>query len=96
MSLVKRIVAAGALLLLGFALGRADGIMTAPAAARATAAFRPAQADLAEAVFAMVMERAEKNGLSRPVTLCEACTAAHLGLAEGEIRGLCAKACGLR
>ena len=56
----------------------------------------PAQADLAEVVYSMVAERAAEAGLPQPVTLCQACVAAHLGLPDATVRGRCQRACGLR
>ena len=95
---VKKIVAAGALAL-GFA-----GILflqtpaAGPASPPPRGAMAPARADLAEAVFAMVLENAASQGmaLSQPVTLCEACVAAHLGLPVEHVRERCERACGLR
>ncbi len=57
-----------------------------------------ARADLAEAVFTMVLENAANAGmrLSQPPTLCQACVAAHLGQPEHTIRDRCGLACGLR
>ena len=95
---VKKIVAAGV-----FALGiLAIFFLQMPAAGPASppprGAMIPARADLAEAVFAMVLENATSQGvvLSQPVTLCEACVAAHAGLAAGQVRERCERACGLR
>lgn len=61
------------------------------------APMRPARADLAEAVFTMVLENAERSGLvlAHPVTLCEACVAAHLGRPQAEVRERCTRACSL-
>jgi len=56
----------------------------------------PARADLAEAVYAMVAARAAEAGLPQPVTLCQACLAAHLDLPDGTVRERCGRACGLR
>ena len=55
----------------------------------------PAQSDLAEAVYSMVAARAAEAGLPQPVTLCQACVAAHLGLPDTVVRGRCRQACGL-
>ena len=75
-----------------------DRTTASPAAPTAPAAFVPARADLAEAVFAMVLENATAQGvsLSQPVTLCEACVAAHVGLPGERVRERCERACGLR
>ena len=95
---VKKIVVAGA-----FVLGLLAVIfLQTPAAGPASPAPRGAavvaRADLAEAVFAMVLENASAQGLalSQPVTLCEACVAAHLGLPGEGVRERCDRACGLR
>ena len=67
-----------------------------PTAPRPAETFVPARADLAEAVFAMVVENARRAGLPQPVTLCEACVAAHLGLVADVVRARCERTCGLR
>ncbi len=58
---------------------------------------RPARADLAEAVLAMVLENAREHGLpaNQPITLCQACLAAHIDLPETVLRQRCTRACGL-
>lgn len=97
MSLVKKIIIGACLVLAaGWALGRADGSVREPGSAAVAGEFRPARADLAEAVLTMILDRAEEAGMERPVTLCEACAAANLGLPRETVRGRCAKACGLR
>lgn len=97
MSLVKKIVIGIALVLVAaWALGRADGSVAEPPLPSAMVAPRPAKADLAEAVLDMVVARAEQAGLPQPVTLCEACVAANLGLPTSTIQKRCAKACGAR
>lgn len=73
-----------------------DRTTASPVAPTAPAAFVPARADLAEAVFAMVVENAQNAGLPQPTTLCQACVAAHLGLASETLRNRCQRACGLR
>ena len=49
------------------------------------------------AAIAMVLEKAADSGkpLSEPVSLCEACVAAHLGLPDTTVRERCRRACGL-
>jgi hypothetical protein len=95
MRLVKRIIAAAALLTLLALAGGQDGGITAGSPQTVPT---PARADLAEAVLVMVIENATASGkpLSHPVTLCEACVATHLGLATEVIRQRCEKTCGLR
>lgn len=96
MRLVKKIMAVATLFLVAaLAAGHNDSPSAGPAAPPRIAASTPARADLAEAVFAMVLENAGLP-LSQPVTLCQACVAAHLGLAADALRGQCEKACGLR
>ncbi|MGE4537981.1 MAG: hypothetical protein AB7D37_12970 [Desulfovibrio sp.] len=96
MRLVKTIVLVSALLgLLLFVVtqnrtGASPGLYSRPSD------FAPARADLAEAVFAMVVENAKNAGLPEPATLCQACVAAHLDLPEGTMRNRCERACGLR
>ena len=98
MSDVKKIVVAGCI----FVGLLAAGLLQTPAAGPTAPAPRgvqtPARADLAEAVFAMVLENATAQGvtLSQPVTLCEACVAAHVGLPGERVRERCERACGLR
>jgi hypothetical protein len=97
MSVVKKIIMVCCLTLaFVWGLGRTSCSLTSPETAAHGPNLRLARADLAVAVFTMVMERAAKAGLSQPVTLCEACTAANLGQPETEIRETCARACGLR
>ncbi len=107
MRVVKRIVAMGGILALAtLAAGGLSGQATGPDAAPRTAsraapgspAFAPARADVAEAVFTMVMARAADAGLAQtePLTLCQACVAAHLGLSPDVVRQRCQRACGLR
>lgn len=99
MRLVKKIIAAAALLtLLALAGGQDGGITAGPTASPPQTVPTPARADLAEAVLVMVIENATASGkpLSQPVTLCEACVAAHLGLATDVIRQRCEKTCGVR
>jgi hypothetical protein len=97
MALVKKIVLGVCLTLaVAWALGRADGAVAEPATPPVAPVQSPARADLAEAVLTMLVARAAKAGLPQPLTLCEACAAAHLGLPEVEIRENCARACGLR
>ena len=99
MSLVKKILMATGLSILAlFAVCRYEAPQANPVGPVAQAASRiPARADLAEAVFAMVLENAAASGkpLSQPVTLCEACAAAHLGLPDATVRERCRRACGL-
>ena len=94
---VKKIIVAvlGAVAILAlFALGRPAAGPAGPARRVAVA---PARADLAEAVFAMTLARAAEAGLplAEPVTLCQACVAAHLGLPGESVRERCGRACGL-
>lgn len=95
---VKKIVAAGCIAL-GLLIAAAIRTPSAgPASPAPRAVQTPARADLAEAVFAMVLENAGDQGvrLSQPVTLCEACVAAHVGLPGERVRERCERACGLR
>lgn len=99
MRLVKKIIALSALALVAaLMLTRTPSPEAGPASPLPKTAFAPARADLAETVFAMVLENARERGLSlsQPVTLCEACVAAHVGLPEERMRDRCDKACGLR
>ena len=73
-----------------------DRTTASPAAPTPPAAFVPARADLAEAVFAMVVENAQNAGLPQPATLCQACVAAHLDLPSDTLRSRCERACNLR
>ena len=95
---VKKIVAAGLVLMALLAAANLDTPSAGPASPAPRGAQRPARADLAEAVFAMVLENAADQGvrLSQPVTLCEACVAAHVGLPGERVRERCERACGLR
>ena len=98
MSNVKKIVAAGLAVVALFALFALDLTSAGPAAPAPRAAAAPAQADLAEAVFSMVLARAGEEGvcLSQPPSLCQACVAAHLGLDKAAVRERCARACALK
>ena len=98
MSDVKKIVVAGCVVAGFLALGMLQTPSAGPGAPAPRGAQTLARADLAEAVFAMVLENAGENGvrLSQPVTLCEACVAAHIGLAGERVRERCERACGLR
>jgi hypothetical protein len=99
MRLVKQTIAAiGLLLLAACLIGRDNGPEAGPAPPSPRVAQTLARADLAEAVFAMVLENAAAEGkpLSQPLTLCQACVAAHLGLAAETVRSRCERACGLR
>lgn len=95
---VKKIIAAGCLVagLLAVVASRAPS--AGPGAPAPRGVQTPARADLAEAVFAMVLENATAQGvsLSQPVTLCEACVAAHVGVPGERVRERCERACGLR
>ena len=97
MSNVKKIVAAGLAVVAILALFALDRTSAGPAAPAPRAAVAPARADLAEAVFSMVLARAGEEGvcLSQPPSLCQACVAAHLGLAKADVRERCARACAL-
>ena len=97
MSNVKKIVVASLAIVAIFALFALDRTSAGPAAPAPPAAVAPARADLAEAVFAMVLARAGQEGfsLSQPPSLCQACVAAHLGLDKADVRGRCARACAL-
>ena len=98
MSDVKKIVVAGFIVAGLLALGLLQTPSAGPGAPAPRAVQTLARADLAEGVFAMVLENAGENGvrLSQPVTLCEACVAAHIGLAGERVRERCERACGLR
>ncbi|EFL52498.1 conserved hypothetical protein [Solidesulfovibrio fructosivorans JJ]] len=96
MRLVKTIVLASALLGLLLFVVIQDRSQGSPALYTRTSDFAPARADLAEAVFAMVVENAKKAGLPQPATLCQACVAAHLNLPADTMRNRCERACGLR
>ena len=98
MSVVKKILVGAALILLVcLALALAERPAASPAAPRRSVAQAPARADLAEAVFSMVLARAGEEGvcLSQPPSLCQACVAAHLGLDKADVRERCARACAL-
>ena len=98
MSDVKKIVVAGCIAVGLLALGMLQTPSAGPGAPAPRAAQTPARADLAEAVYAMMLENAGESGvrLSQPVTLCEACVAAHIGLPGERVRERCERACGLR
>ncbi|WP_300161686.1 hypothetical protein [Solidesulfovibrio sp.] len=99
MSVVKKILAGAALAAVVCLLAAlAEDPAASPGAPARSAAVVPARADLAEAVFAMVLENAKNGGmpLAEPITLCQACAAAHLGLPDGVVRERCARACALR
>ena len=93
MRVVKKIIIAASLSLAAL-LALAAG--AGPSGTRPMPTTVPAQADLAEAVFTMLVARASEAGLPPPTTLCEACSAAHLGLPITVVRERCRKACGLR
>ena len=95
---VKKIVAAGLVLMALLAAANLDTPSAGPASPAPRGAQRPARADLAEAVFSMVLARAGEAGvcLSQPPSLCQACVAAHLGLAKADVRERCARACALQ
>ena len=97
MSVVKKILVGAALAaLVCLALALAERPAASPAGR--SVAQTPARADLAEAVFAMVLENAKADGMAfgEPPTLCQACVAAHLGLPGDVVRERCARACALR
>ncbi|HML62959.1 hypothetical protein [Solidesulfovibrio sp.] len=99
MSVVKKILVGAALAaLVCLALALAERPAASPAAPGRSVAQTPARADLAEAVFAMVLENAKADGMAfgEPPTLCQACVAAHLGLPGDVVRERCARACALR
>ena len=98
MRFVKKIVmVAGLLSVAILALGRFGATVTAPAVRPVIPVSQtPARADLAEAVLGMIVSRAVESGLPQPVTLCEACAAAHLGLPAEAVQARCERACGLR
>lgn len=95
---VKKIIAAGVVLFGLLAAASLDTPSAGPTSPAPRGVQTPARADLAEAVFAMVLENAATQGmhLSQPVTLCEACVAAHVGLPGERVRDRCDRACGLR
>jgi hypothetical protein len=97
MSDVKKIVAASLAAAALVALFALDGPSAGPAAPAPRGVAAPARADLAEAVFSMVLARAGEEGvcLSQPPSLCQACVAAHLGLDKADVRARCARACAL-
>ena len=97
MSNVKNIVVASLAVAAILALFALDRPSAGPAAPAPRAAVSPARADLAEAVFSMVLARAGEEGvcLSQPPSLCQACVAAHLGLDKTDVRSRCARACAL-
>ena len=98
MSDVKKIVAASLAAAALFALFVLDRPSARPPAPAPRTVVAPARADLAEAVFAMVLARADEAGLSlsQPPSLCQACVAAHLGLARTDVRERCGRACALQ
>ncbi len=99
MSVVKKILAGAALAAVVCLLGTlAEDPAANPGTTGRSAAVVPARDDLAEAVFAMVLENAKKEGmaLGEPLGLCQACAAAHLGLPDEVVRERCARACALR
>uniref|UniRef100_I2PXN9 Uncharacterized protein n=1 Tax=Desulfovibrio sp. U5L TaxID=596152 RepID=I2PXN9_9BACT len=99
MPLVKKIIVATALALLTvLGLSLSSRPQAGPAATGPAPLAAPARADLAEAVFAMVLENARTAGMTlpEPPSLCQACVAAHLGLPGESVRERCGKACGLR
>lgn len=99
MSVVKKILLPALLGALVFLfLVSAERPAAGPAMPQRSETATPARADLAEAVFAMVLENAKQEGLalSQPPTLCQACVAAHLGLPAETVRERCRRACGLR
>ena len=98
MSNVKKIVVASLAATALFALLVLDRPSAGPAAPAPRGVAAPARADLAEAVFSMVLARAGEEGLSlsQPPSLCQACVAAHLGLDKTDVRERCARACSLQ
>ncbi|WP_029456689.1 hypothetical protein [Solidesulfovibrio alcoholivorans] len=99
MSVVKKILAGAALVaFVCLALAFTEHPAASPVSPGRSVAQTPARADLAEAVFEMVLENARAGGmaLGEPPTLCQACVAAHLGLPEAVMRERCARACALR
>ncbi|QAZ69321.1 hypothetical protein [Solidesulfovibrio carbinolicus] len=98
MSNVKKIVVASLAAAALFALFVLDRPSAGPAAPAPRGVAAPARADLAEAVFSMVLARAGEEGvpLSQPPSLCQACVAAHLGLDKADVRERCARACSLQ
>ncbi|MEL7638981.1 MAG: hypothetical protein AAGU21_04975 [Solidesulfovibrio sp.] len=98
MSVVKNILPGAALAALVFlSLAGTEHPSASPAAPQRFQAATPARADLAEAVFAMVLENARDRGLElgQPPSLCQACVAAHLGLPDDIARERCRRACNL-
>ena len=97
MSDVKKIVVISLAAVAILALFSLDGPSAGPGAPARPRIETPARADLAEAVFSMVLARAGEEGvpLSQPPSLCQACVAAHLGLDNAEVRRRCARACAL-
>ncbi|WP_428563110.1 MAG: hypothetical protein ACP59X_23160 [Solidesulfovibrio sp. DCME] len=98
MSVVKKILSGVALAALVFLiLASAENPSAGPGAPERSPAAQVARADLAEAVFAMVLENAKAGGLemSQPPSLCQACLAAHLGLPGAVLRTRCQRACAL-
>lgn len=95
---VKKIIVAGCLVAGLLVVSASRTPSAGPGAPGPRGVQTPARADLAEAVFAMVLENATAQGvaLSQPVTLCEACVAAHVGLPGERVRERCERACGLR
>ncbi len=98
MSNVKKIVAVSLAVVAILALSALDRPSAGPTAPAPRAVVAPARADLAEAVFTMVLARAGEEGvaLSQPPSLCQACVAAHLGLDKTDVRERCARACSLQ
>ena len=98
MSVVKKILVGAALVaFICLALAFAEHPAASPVSPGRSVAQTPARADLAEAVFSMVLARAGEEGvcLSQPPSLCQACVAAHLGLVKTDVRERCARACSL-
>jgi hypothetical protein len=94
MRVVKKIII-GTALSLATVLALA-AVAAPPVTSRPPTPTIPARADLAEAVFTMLLTRAAEAGLPQPATLCEACTVACLDLPAAVARERCRKACGLR
>jgi len=94
----KIILGAALALLAALAIGSRSAPQAGPAAPVPAAAQTLARADLAETIFAMVLENAANAGmaLSQPPTLCQACVAAHLERAAEVVGSRCERACGLR
>ena len=96
MRVVRKCLVTAGVLLAVVLLARISCSSAGPhAQASPAAAQAPARADLAEAVYAMVTARAADAGLPQPVTLCQACEAAHLGLPDATVHQRCRQACGL-